>query len=64
MNSPAGWRGDAVAKTTKVSIFERLNREINHEVEVNAVNDSFVPEAGAAEVGERAVCGRNRFSSL
>jgi molybdopterin-synthase adenylyltransferase len=42
--------GDAAAKTPKVSIAERTIREIDQDVEITVVNDSFVSEAGAAEL--------------
>ena len=44
--------GDADAKTPKVSIAERMIREIDPEVEINVVNDSFVSEMGAEELAK------------
>jgi molybdopterin/thiamine biosynthesis adenylyltransferase len=44
--------GDAEAKTPKVSITERMIREIDPEVDIDVVHDSFVSEAGAVELAK------------
>jgi len=42
--------GDAAAATPKVTIAERMIREIDPDVEINVVHDSFVSAAGAEEL--------------
>lgn len=47
--------GDADAKMPKVAIAERMIREIDPDVEITVVNDSFVSAAGAAELAKASV---------
>ncbi len=46
---------DVAAKTPKVVIAERIIREIEPEAEINAINDTFLSEAGAAEMTKASV---------
>jgi molybdopterin-synthase adenylyltransferase len=46
---------DVAAKTPKVAIAERMIREIEPEAEINAVNDTFLSEAGAVEFAKASV---------
>src|SRR5690242_7913443 len=46
---------DVAAKTPKVAIAERMIREIEPEAEINAVHDTFLSEAGAAELAKASV---------
>jgi molybdopterin/thiamine biosynthesis adenylyltransferase len=56
LNRLIGIRPAAVAaKTPKVVIAERIIREIEPEVEINAVYDTFLSEAGAAELARASV---------
>jgi molybdopterin/thiamine biosynthesis adenylyltransferase len=47
--------GDAAAKTPKVAIAERMIHEIEPDADVTIVNDSFLSEAGAAELAKASV---------
>src|SRR5437868_1329711 len=46
---------DVAAKTPKVVIAERMIREIEPEAEINAVHDTFLSEAGIAELAKASV---------
>ena len=56
LNRLVGIRPDDVAnKTPKVVIAERMIREIEPDAEITIVNDTFLSEAGAAEMSRGSV---------